>query len=439
MNINEFTDKFHLFEKKEIRSEDTELWDVVRFDISCTLFYPLASILKKRKRRLYKDVFLQFFRFFVFLFSMRKSYDFLFFSCSRFQNEEHKQYDPNILDIYEVLKNNSLCIDSYFSENHYQYPVVFDYFLRFKRRFCIGKYREETIGKFPSYILESIQKEFGIKIEDDVVHNLLTNFELEKDHYSKLFKCLKPKVIFLVQNGIQKGLFMAAKECNIPLVELQHGLVDASHLAYSYSSGIDVEKLILPSYFFVYSEFWKNRINYPIKEVVVMGNTGASKIVESVVKLYDVCVVCADVYMNEFFLFIDELIDCGYKGKICLKLHPNQFGEVDFIRHKYQIYSNINVVYTEVSMKTIISQSYSMLAIQSTSVYEALDAGVNVFIFKRLDYHIHNDILDYKGGHLVACVKDFLNSHESDSVRCAQNSFFEPFDYLKFQSFISKI
>lgn len=439
MDINKLTFQFHAFEEKEIHREDIKLWDIVRFDVFYLLFYSSKSVAKKQKVRSCKNVLLHLFYFCLFLYSLRKSYDFLFFSCSRFQNKEHKQYDPNILDIYEILKNDALCIDSYFSEFSYQHPVVFDYFLRFRYKFYLRKYIKKTSNKFPLYILDSIQKEFGVVIEENFVHNLLAKFELEREHYFKLFKYLKPEVIFLVQNGIQKGMFMAAKECNIPMVELQHGLVDYSHLAYSYPKAINIEKLILPSYFFAYSEFWKKRINYPVKEVIVMGNTEASKIVESKVKLYDVCVVCADVYMSELFLFIDELIDCGYTGKVCLKLHPNQFGEVDFIRNKYQIYSNIYVIYTEVSMKTIISQSYSMLAIQSTSVYEALDAGLNVFILKKLDYHIHDDIFDYMGVHLIVCAKGFIDFYVSDSECNVQHKFFKPFDYLKFQSFISKV
>ena len=382
-----------------------------------------------------KGIFHHLVLLFRFLKALMKSYDYIIFSCSRFRNEDGCQYDPNILDIYPKVKQSALCIDSYFSTGSYEYPVIFDYPLKIRGKFLS---RCKLKISFPDYILKGLEAEFGQKIDADYIHFLLMRFQNDKAHYIRLFRWFKPKAVFLVQNGVQKGLFAAARQCQITVVELQHGLVDFSHLVYSYPKGIDTEYLSLPSYFFVYSEFWKNRIHYPVKEIVIAGNTMAAR-VETSPKIYDLAIIAADIYMSELFVFLDELLDGNYEGKVCLKLHPNQLDEVDFIREKYKYCPNIEIIYTEISVKKIIAQSKAVLVVQSTCVYEALDAGVKVYILKKLDYMIHQDVFDHPLICLINSADDYLLGKDGIEKNGNQIKFFEPFDNLKVDLFFHDV
>lgn len=434
MDINNFAQKFLNFEKNFIQSEDWWMWDIVRFEVSCVLFYPSKKPIPQQTTPS-KSIFHHLILLFRFLKVFMKSYDFIIFSCSRFQNEDGCQYDPNILDIYPKVRKSALCIDSFFSTGNYEYPVVFDYVLKIRNKY-LSRYKCKI--SFPDYILKGLEAEFGQKIEADYIESLLMRFQSDKAHYIRLFRWLKPQVVFLVQNGVQKGLFAAARQCQIPVVELQHGLVDFSHLVYSYPKGIDTEYLSLPSYFFVYSEFWKNRINFPVKEIVVTGNTMAAQ-VETSPKIYDLTIIATDIYMSELFVFLDGLFDRKYDGKICLKLHPNQLEEVDFIREKYKHCPNVEIIYTEIPVKKIIAQSWAVLVVQSTCVYEALDAGVKVYILKKLDYMIHQDVFDHPLICLINSADDYFSNRDKAGEGMIQEKFFEPFDSFKVDLFFRNV
>ena len=55
-----------------------------------------------------------------------------------------------------------------------------------------------------------------------------------------------------------------SKMCGIKTVELQHGIINREHIAYNYPSCVSVNQF--PDYFFVWSDFWKNRVKCPILE-----------------------------------------------------------------------------------------------------------------------------------------------------------------------------
>ncbi|MCC8172045.1 MAG: hypothetical protein LIP00_09745 [Parabacteroides sp.] len=348
------------------------------------------------------------------------------------------QYDPNIEDVYRLIKGRKLCFETYFTTNRYEFPVVFDFGLLLKHKLLHARYAKKYEKRFPAYLLHRLEAEFGKSIEPAFITNLVVRYEIEKKHYTALFRRLRPRAIFLVQNGIQKGMLAAARDCGIPVIELQHGLVDFSHLAYSYPQDIDTSKLILPAYFFVYSQFWKNRIHYPVKEIVVTGNTEAATIGKAR-PVYDLTIIAADIYMAELFLFTDGLLSEGYTGKICLKLHPNQGGEIDFIRNKYKAYPEVTIIYTETSMKKVLAQSRAVLAIQSTSIYEALDAGVPVYILTKLDYKIHEDIFEHPSVCLVNSPSEFTGKLQTCRPDAAHGRFFEPFDAEKTRSFLEHV
>ncbi|MBU2948251.1 hypothetical protein [Zobellia uliginosa] len=71
--------------------------------------------------------------------------------------------------------------------------------------------------------------------------------------YNMLFKLYKPKAIFVVCYYSNFELILAAKKNNIPVIELQHGLVTDSHRAYHFEE--KQPNNLMPDYFLSYGKY----------------------------------------------------------------------------------------------------------------------------------------------------------------------------------------
>lgn len=438
--IDELTHKFHSFELESVRQEDWELWEAVRFDVYYRIqgamlnadSPPLACNKNKEIHSFWQKIW----QGLSFVKACMARKQVLFFAASRFLNIQGEQYDPNITDVYALVKNDALIIDSYISSKPYEYDVVINRILSIIYR--IYSHFPFSV-KFPDSLIIEVNRHFDVIIEPRFYNQLICRYLSEKYFYTILLKLLRPKVIFITQNGIQKGLFAVAKYLGIPVVEFQHGIIYFSHLAYSYPQGLDSDLLNLPTYFFAFSEFWKKKIEscFPVEEICVSGNTKANEIYIGE-KKYDLTFICTTAYMKRFLQIVSELRECGYAGKICLKLHPQQQNEVDHLRAITSSDKDIEVIYTEFSIKEIIGHSANIFAIQSTSVYEALDARKPVFLLKEMSYMVHQDVFAHP---LVTLIEDM-----NDLKKCLQSEdsyndmtdlrFFEPFHKERVLSFL---
>lgn len=71
--------------------------------------------------------------------------------------------------------------------------------------------------------------------------------------YTLLIKVFKPKVIFVVCYYSNFEIIRAANKCDIPVVELQHGLVSEGHRAYYFKE--EQPNIFMPDYFLSYGSY----------------------------------------------------------------------------------------------------------------------------------------------------------------------------------------
>ena len=99
------------------------------------------------------------------------------------------------------------------------------------------------------YILEEIKQKYGLVIDD---HYLIRIYQAEKIIYKFIFRLYKPRCIFLTQYYNREGRIKAAKELNIPIIEVQHGYIGSKHPEYNHnvmSSGC------YPDYLLAFGEY----------------------------------------------------------------------------------------------------------------------------------------------------------------------------------------
>ncbi|MCX2680678.1 hypothetical protein OOZ15_12055 [Galbibacter sp. EGI 63066] len=77
--------------------------------------------------------------------------------------------------------------------------------------------------------------------------------------YKLLFKIKKPKKVFVVCYYSNFGLIKACKESNIPVIELQHGIVTKEHRAYYFNKNYG--NFFLPDYFFGFGNYFNKIVS----------------------------------------------------------------------------------------------------------------------------------------------------------------------------------
>ena len=105
----------------------------------------------------------------------------------------------------------------------------------------------------------------------------------------------------------------------------------------------------------------------------------------------------------------------------------------------YKQYDTIEIVGIENSMGEILSLSKSIVAIVSTSVYEALQNGLKVFLIKEKNYMTHLDIFDNPNVYLVDTVGDILGSVDKEFIVSQECTMFQRFNEGMFLQYLNSL
>jgi hypothetical protein len=447
MNIIEFTEKFQKMEveNKFFNFKDSNgvaYWDLVRYHIFMLIYKSLTEVklIEPRKKKSFHKLgggIRIFFNYLKFLYTLNfKGFKYLFFVSSKHIDNQGFNRDLISNDILSITKNDTLIIETFRRERaKYYYDSYFEtgkfLSLNFKRILS----RKKGIEKYScSQIIKSIF-EFSYDF-DRLIYNLIWNYNHELQYYKRFLKKVNPSYIFMVQNGIQKGLFAAANKLNIPIVELQHGLIGPNHPAYSYPTSI-TELQTLPKYLFSFSDFWVKNINYPVDRIITIGNDHYYQKIERSKIEYGLTVIFGEAVAVDLINFINALLNNGFSQAICIKLHPNQIEKSERIKEQYSSFNNIRIISNEKTLNEVLAVSKSILAVQSTCVYEALHNEVKVFLLKIKGYQAHIDIFDNPNTYLIDEPTELIKLIDEEFIKDKTEVYFEKFNKQKFLGFIN--
>lgn len=215
----------------------------------------------------------------------------------------------------------------------------------------------------------------NIKIENELcLKNILGENNLDFDYrahlkrflgqylfYKLLLRFFSPKAVFIVYSASSMGMIKALKEKEIPVVELQHGIINYKHLAYNVYK--DFGKDLFPDFLLVYGEkernVFLNKKNYFIdsKNVIPIGyyflemirkgekpKTNYSEFNKIVAFSFQ------DVFYEAIFQFINEV--ASLDKSICYLIIPRNINENYkennlepnvFIERKLNIYEALQI------------------------------------------------------------------------------------------------
>lgn len=426
MDIIRYTDEFFAMEKEldlfAQHIDGVPWWDPVRHDVFYFIYYrlsdakliqaPKTSILQRGLNLIIRRLMAGKLR----LKLLFGRYDVLALRAPRIAKKGSKT-DVILDDILSCTPGRVLIIDTF---PHYYHVRLRSSRIgsNIKKNFC--KLNQAVTARFGQYF----------DVESLVAQRFMQYCEA-LSQYEKLLNRVDPKLIVLVQNGIEKALFHAAHDRSIPVIEAQHGLINYVHPAYSYPTEISPGSLpTLPTFFFAFSQHWLDQCHYPVAQSIITGNRQLyiSPIRHS---SNDILIVSADIYEDAIEEVLRPAATSLWHRRFIYKLHPNQFAYLSEIRDRLSDLPNVEIVSNEQTFRQLIQCCSNALCVQSTGVYEALQAGLSVSLLARLDYETHVDVFDHPNLRIVNNHQEFIrevSSTSANQVSAPLPVFFEDFD-----------
>lgn len=231
-----------------------------------------------------------------------------------------------------------------------------------------------------------LQERFRVRIDVEgmVYRDLLLRKSLLPG-YQALLKKVAPRIAVLVCSYGRETFVEACKTTGIPVVELQHGTISAYHLGYSFP-GDNRTKRIFPDFLFLFGDFWKEGVDYPIPQERVFSvgypylESEAEKY--SALEQKDQLVFISQrgngKAISKFAVRLSREKDSPLE--IVYKLHP---GEYLRWRKDYPwlAEADIQVVADdEIPLYQLFAESRIQVGVNSTAIVEGLRFGLKTFL-----------------------------------------------------------
>lgn len=421
MDVNTLTSAFHKMETEHNlfykKYKNKYIWDVIRFDV----FHALQnrSLLLKRPGRLkvlIKNVLskiLQTVCLVSLVLSRRK-----ILICKTSRTKSQSGY----VDSYSSPITNSLKSNEYFEIELYHLAGGY-----FNQRYLFNYDINHVLPMaFLKNFLAVLKLEFPSLYKEDVliqeINNAYNKYLVEHAFYNRIYKYSSIEKAVIVQNGIQKGLLHAAIMNNVRVVELQHGYVGYTHLAYSYPRSILPEYAYTPKEFWAFSDFWHQEIYMPNTEFKILGCDFVD--IKSI-KGTTILFISRDNH-HEILLDFLSHISVNTERKIIYKLHPNQADDYLKIKLDLAHLSNVDVILNEMSVSSCIEKSSDVVCIQSTVVFEALQSNRKVICIKKADY-VYSALLETNDNYYaIESAEDAVHIIKTKEIMDNPFVFFEP-------------
>jgi hypothetical protein len=425
-------EKFLEFEVKNdlflLEEDGLYIWDILRFHVYLNYMWdnfpdqqarqPMAGLLIKSWKRL----------IFLIRFLLRPSRPNLFYLHSRDRQPDGRFYDKNANDFLQRLAGESHILETCEAPKmRYQYPVSLFSPANLFNRWHYWFYRRRD----HSALVEKINAELGLHWDNRAVNRHISYFKSERLFYKWLFRMKRTKRVY-VTYSLPKGLFCAARESGVETVEFQHGIIDRGHLGYHYPPGIRAGgRVYCPDLLLTFSGFWCHDINFPVKQIIPVGNTVLADI-EMTGKIPDpdsrvIGFISADVFGHSLAGLAMEYARLHPRDQLLFKLHPNQFSRKKEYCKLLGDYPNVRVITNEQPTEKVILGCDAIVLIQSTIAYQALQAGIPVFIYKRMTYYRHSHIFSSPNVRLIDHARQIILSNQHVAPG-PDDIFFEEFD-----------
>ena len=405
--------EFLKFEKQnklfQLEEDGLYIWDILRFPAYLDYMWDnyqderqkhrKGELLVRQLRRLWSLI----------KFIFRRSKPNLFFIHSRDRMPDGRFFDKVTHDFLQRIAGESHILETFEAPGvEYAYPISLFNCAYLFRRLYYQFYRDRDYSE----LVEKINTQLGLNWDNRRINRYIGFFKGERLFYRWLFRWKKTKRVY-VSFDVPKAIYCAAREKGVETVEFQHGIIDKGHIAYNYPQEIVADgRVYCPDMLLTFSDFWCRDIHYPVKQIVPVGNSVLAEM-ELGGKVFDpasqvIGFISADVFGQSLASLAIEYTKLHPADRILFKLHPNQFSRVKQYSQLFLDYPAIRVVTNEQPTEKVILSCDAVVLIQSTIAYQALQAGIPVFIYKRMTYYRHGHIFHSPNVRLIDNAKQIV-------------------------------
>jgi hypothetical protein len=232
----------------------------------------------------------------------------------------------------------------------------------------------------------AIKKNFGADIPFvNKVIRLLRNRRCRLWLYEKLLGRLDPTVAVIVVSYGKETFIEACDSHNIPVVELQHGIINSGHHGYSFPGNRTKETF--PDYLLTWGEFWGDGVEFPIpdRRIIPVGYPHLEKQrlqwedTESQEQILFISQKRIGEQLSRFAVEIEKNDEISHD--VIYKLHPD---EHDHWREDYPwlVKNNLDVVDEHgPPLYELLARSEVQIGVGSTAIYEGLVFNLETYIY----------------------------------------------------------
>lgn len=297
--------------------------------------------------------------------------------------------------------------------------------------YIIDKELISAISKYSKKISSLIIKEFNCEINvNRLVRSYYNDFVYKSKFYYKYLKVKKPKKIYVVVSYSHYSLINAAKKLGIKVIEIQHGLISATHRGYSFPNGTVVP--YFPDKLLLYGDYWKKNIKFPIPEtqLEVVGNPYYEMQVNKYTKYNKISNTVLFISAGDFGKQLSKLaclFSKKYKDyKIIYKLHPGEFYVWKKV-YPWLLNNNIEVVEDNTNLFQLFATSDFLVSVASTAIYESFAFGPKIVLYNTDGVEKMKDIISSYNIPLINNEDELYNMFkiEKNSVQINRDYFYK--------------
>lgn len=292
----------------------------------------------------------------------------------------------------------------------------------FVGRFSLNKEEKKVISDWNS----KINKAFNIRLNlKKMIQESLKERISGIKVYNYLIDKVEPDAFILTVSYGKETLIEVCKSRNIPVVELQHGYIDSTHLGYSFPS--NRRKEMFPDYLLTFGEHWHDGINFPIPDsrLIPVGfpylDSKLSKYSKKSEREDNIIFISQPTIGEELSKLASKVANSTQESKsVVYKLHPHEY-ENWRERYPWLIKSKCTVVDNDMPhLYDLFARSNFQVGVNSTALYEGLAFGLTTLLYGDSDTKIADDLKEIGRAQVV---------YGCDDVLSAIDSYTEPFSY----------